>query len=170
MSQYKISIIIPTFNVENDLQRAINSLLNQTIGFENLEIILVDDNSTDNTQEIILEYSKEYKNIKYHFLEENSGSAGKPRNIGIKIATSTYVIFLDNDDEYVKEACEIFYKIITQKNVNFIVGSKVNSLYSPNDHPKIPVKNLKLLKKMYWKIQNIYLSLLNTPEPCGHHI
>ena len=81
------------------------------------------------------------KNIKYHFLEENSGSAGKPRNIGIKIATSTYIMFLDNDDEYVKEACEIFYKIITQKNVNFIVGSKVNSLYSPNDHPQTPDQN-----------------------------
>lgn len=138
MSKYKISVIIPTFNVENDLQRAINSLLNQTIGFENLEIILVDDNSTDNTQKVILEYSKKYKNIKYHFLEENSGSAGKPRNIGIEIATSMYVMFLDNDDEYVKEACEIFYKKITQNNVNFIIGSKVNSIYSPKDNHQNP--------------------------------
>ncbi len=136
MSEYKISIIIPTFNIEYDIQRAINSLLNQTIGFENLEIILVDDNSTDKTQEIILEYSKKYENIKYLFLKQNSGSAGKPRNKAIEIATSDYVMFLDNDDEYVKEACEIFYNKITETEVNFIVGTKINELFTPNDYPK----------------------------------
>lgn len=136
MSEYKISIIIPTFNIEHDLKRAIDSLLNQTIGFENLEIILVDDNSTDKTQEIILDYSIKYKNIKYYFLKQNSGSAGKPRNKAIELATSDYIMFLDNDDEYVKEACEIFYNKITETNVNFIVGTKVNELFTPNDYPK----------------------------------
>lgn len=147
MSKYKISMIIPTFNVENDLKRAINSLLYQTIGFENLEVILVDDKSTDNTQEIILEYSKKYENIKYLFLEENSGSAGKPRNKGIEIATSDYIMFLDNDDEYVKEACEIFYKKITETNENMIIGSEVNEIYSPNDLQKNQKQIPKFIKK-----------------------
>ena len=50
---YKISVIIPTFNVQEDLQRAMNSLLNQTMIFGNLEVILVDDCSTDNTRNVI---------------------------------------------------------------------------------------------------------------------
>ena len=53
-----------------------------------------------------------YDNIKYIFLESNSGSAGKPRNIGIKNASSKYIMFLDNDDEYVPEACEILYRML----------------------------------------------------------
>ena len=57
MSDYKISMIIPTFNVEDDLKRAIYSLLNQTIGFEFIEVLLVDDFSTDNTRQLILDYS-----------------------------------------------------------------------------------------------------------------
>ena len=104
MSDYKISMIIPTFNVEDDLKRAMDSLLNQTFGFENIEVLLVDDFSTDNTRQLILDYANQYDNIKHIFLESNSGSAGKPRNIGIKHATADYIMFLDNDDEYVPEA------------------------------------------------------------------
>ena len=133
---YKISIIIPTFNIEDDIKRAINSLINQTIGFKNLEIIIVDDCSTDNTKQIILEYSEQYDNIKYIFLDTNSGSAGKPRNICIKHATANYIMFLDNDDEYVPEACEIFYNEIEKNDVNLIVCSKTNSLYTLNDYPQ----------------------------------
>lgn len=69
MVNYKISIIIPTFNIEDDIKRAIDSLLNQTIGFENLEIIIIDDCSTDNTQNIVLNYCKKYENIKNVFLK-----------------------------------------------------------------------------------------------------
>ena len=58
MSSYKISMIIPTFNVEDDLKRAIDSLLNQTLGFENIEVLLVDDFSTDKTRQVILDYAK----------------------------------------------------------------------------------------------------------------
>ena len=128
-------MIIPTFNVESDIQRPINSLFNQTIGFENIELIFIDDCSTDNTQNIILDYATKYDNIKYLFLEKNSGSAGKPRNIGIKYATADYIMFLDNDDEYVPEACEILYKKIKETDANLIICSKTNDLYSINESP-----------------------------------
>lgn len=134
-------MIIPTFNVEFDLNRAMNSLLRQTIGFENIEVILVDDYSTDNTREIILNYAKKYNNIKYIFLEENSGSAGMPRNIGIKHATADYIMFLDNDDEYVDEACEIFYNKIKETNVNLIVCCHVNNLFTPKEKPRKITEN-----------------------------
>ena len=135
MSNYKISMIIPTFNVQDDLKRAMDSLLNQTIGFENIEVLIIDDFSTDNTRQIILDYSTKYENIKYVFLESNSGSAGKPRNIGIKMASADYIMFLDNDDEYVPEACSILYEKIREANVNMIICSKTNNLYSINDMP-----------------------------------
>lgn len=140
MSDYKISMIIPTFNVEDDLKRAMDSLLNQTFGFENIEVLLVDDFSTDNTRQLILDYANQYDNIKHIFLESNSGSAGKPRNIGIKHATADYIMFLDNDDEYVPEACEILYNKILETDVNMIICSKTNNIYSAEDKPA-PIKD-----------------------------
>ena len=95
---YKISVIVPVFNVENKIMNAFNSILNQTIGFENLEVIFVDDNSTDDSKNIIKSLENKYDNVKSIFLSKNSGYAGKPRNIGIKNATANYLMFLDPDD------------------------------------------------------------------------
>ena len=120
---YLISVIIPVFNTEEIMEKCFNSLLNQTIGFENLEIIFVDDASTDNTKEIIHEYKKKYYNVKYFYLDENSGNAGKPRNIGLKYALSNYIMFLDADDEYLPNACEVLYKKITEENADFVSGN-----------------------------------------------
>ena len=85
---YKISIIIPVFNVEDTLKNAFDSIKSQTIGFENLEVIFVDDKSTDDSLKIIKEFSKKYNNVKSICLNKNSGFAGKPRNVGIENATA----------------------------------------------------------------------------------
>jgi len=90
---YLISVILPVYNVEDYLDRCLNSLLGQTIGFENLEILFIDDCSKDNSYEIIKEYSKQYDNIKVYQTENNSGSAGRPRNIGLKNASADYIMF-----------------------------------------------------------------------------
>lgn len=135
MGNYKISMIIPTFNAEKDLKIAVTSLIKQTIGFENIEVLIVDDLSTDNTRQVILDYAKKYPNIKYIFLDSNSGTAGRPRNIGVENASSKYIMFLDNDDEYVPEACEILYNKISKTDVNLIFCSKANRLYNSEDKP-----------------------------------
>lgn len=158
MTEYKISIIIPTFNIEKDIERAIDSLINQTIGFENLEVIIVDDCSTDNTKEIILSYEKEYENIKPIFLENNSGSAGKPRNIGIQYATSKYIMFLDNDDEYVNDACKILYDTIKENNANIVICSKTNNIYKSQQKQKI--NNTKISSEIITQKINV----LKNPE------
>lgn len=158
MSDYKISMIVPTYNVENDLKRAIDSLLNQTIGFENIEVLLVDDFSIDNTRQVIIDYAKQYENIKYIFLESNSGSAGKPRNIGIKNASADYIMFLDNDDEYVPEACKILYDKIVETNVNMIICSKTNSLYSTNDKPEKIIEPPEFVEENVLNNPNILFS------------
>lgn len=61
---YKISVIIPVYNAEEDISNAIDSIINQTFGFENIEMILVDDCSNDNSKEIIKKYQEKYDTIK----------------------------------------------------------------------------------------------------------
>ena len=68
-----------------------------------MELILLDNKSTDNSREIINSYSNKYDNIKTIFLKENSGGSAKPRNIGIDKATSPYLLFLDGGDEIIPD-------------------------------------------------------------------
>ena len=126
LSDYKLSIIIPTFNLENEIDKAFDSVKSQTIGFENIEVIFVDDNSTDNTINILNSYSNEYSNIKVASTDENSGYAGKPRNIGLKHSTSDYVLFLDGDDQLLINACELLYKKIQYSYVDIVIGGQIN--------------------------------------------
>ena len=118
----KISIIIPVFNVEDYIERAFNSLLNQTIGFENLEVIFIEDKSTDGSPEIIKEYSNQFDNVKSIFLNKNSGSGGKPRNIGMAHATANYLMFLDSDDILMEDACKTLYDEIIADDVDIVSG------------------------------------------------
>ena len=83
----KISIILPIFNVGDHLRGGIDSLINQTIGNENLEIIMVNDCSTDGSDKIIDEYAEKYDCCIAIHHEENSGAAFTPRNTGIEACT-----------------------------------------------------------------------------------
>lgn len=159
--KYKISIILPVYNVEDYIREALESIMRQTIGFQNLEVIMVDDYSTDKSGEIIDEYARKYYNFIAIHLPENSGSAGKPRNAGIKNANSDYLMFLDPDDYYTDEACEILYNKMIKENADIITGkfeillesgkitkpSKRYELYSTSarEIKNIKIKNKKLL-------------------------
>ncbi len=123
--EYKVSVIIPVYNAEANLETAIKSVINQTIGFENIELILIDDNSTDNSKKIIKNYSDKYSNIKTYYSKENHGFPGFGRNVGLKLATSEYIMFLDNDDEYKEDICETLYNTITSKNVDYVGCNKI---------------------------------------------
>ena len=125
---FKISIIIPIYNMEKHLNQTLDSLLNQTIGHENLEIIMIDDCSDDGSVEIIKNYTKEYENFFAIHLPKNNGLPGKPRNIGIERASSEYLMFMDHDDYYSDDACEVLYNKITEENVD-IVFSRYNYVY-----------------------------------------
>lgn len=125
---YKISVIIPVYNAQKELNKAIDSIINQTIGFESIELIIVDDASKDNSKNIINDYSQKYSNIKPIFLDKNSGFPGKPRNIGVKNATADYIVFLDADDEYYPDALEKYYATITKEQSDFVMGSHFSNL------------------------------------------
>lgn len=120
---YKISVVIPVYNACDDLNQAIDSVINQTFGFEDIELILVDDASTDNSRDIVKSYQKQHENIKLVELAQNSGLPGKPRSLGIDNATAEYVVFLDADDAYEKEAFEILYNAIGETGSDFTVAS-----------------------------------------------
>jgi glycosyltransferase involved in cell wall biosynthesis/chaperonin cofactor prefoldin len=121
--KYKISIIVPVFNVEDYIRDALESIIRQTIGFLNLEIIMVNDNSTDKSGDIMDEFADRYENITAIHLPDNSKFAGKPRNIGMDRATSDYLMFLDPDDYYAADACELLYNKITKEDVDIVLGT-----------------------------------------------
>lgn len=102
----KISIIVPVYNSEKYLSVCIDSLLNQT--YENIEIIAIDDGSTDNSLEILRNYEKNNSNIKV-YTQENHG-VGYTRNMGLSYVTGEYFTFSDNDDYMEPDYLETFIK------------------------------------------------------------
>lgn len=92
----RVSIIIPTYNRAHLLSRAINSVLGQD--YEDFELIIVDDGSSDNTHEVVQGYTDE--RIRYIKVFPNSGWSSKPRNVGIANSFGEYIALLDSDDEW----------------------------------------------------------------------
>ncbi len=98
----KVSVVIPVYNVEKYLEQALNSCLNQTL--KDIEIIIVNDGSTDSSGTIALRYSKEYSNIIY--IETDNQGLSMARNNGMKVARGEYIYFLDSDDWIEPECLE----------------------------------------------------------------
>ncbi|HHT7178618.1 bifunctional glycosyltransferase/CDP-glycerol:glycerophosphate glycerophosphotransferase [Bacillus cereus] len=119
MKTKKISIIVPMYNVEDYIEQTIHSLLNQT--HQNIEIILVDDASTDRTTEISSLYAAKYKNIVLSKQLENKGVSAA-RNIGLKLAKGDYISFVDSDDILTPDALEIMYQISVKNDGDLIIG------------------------------------------------
>lgn len=91
----EVSVIVPIYNVEKEIRRCIESLVNQTE--ENIEIILVNDGSTDNSGNIAKEYAEKY-NSKIRYYEKENGGLSDARNYGVKKAQGKYISFVDSDD------------------------------------------------------------------------
>lgn len=127
---YKISVVIPTYNTGDILHRTMNSIENQTLGFENIEVIIVDDNSNNETIDIINQYST-FENVKVIYLKSNTGAAGIPRNIGIEESCAEYVMFLDHDDFFKEDALEVLYDTINKYECDVVFGT-YNSINNGN--------------------------------------
>ena len=116
---YKISVIIPCYNSEKTIQRAVDSIINQTLGFENIELLLYDDASTDDTKNLLMKYSKNYENIITIFGFENRGP-GFGKNRCLEKSSGEYVLFLDSDDEYEKNMCDKLYSTAKSENADLV--------------------------------------------------
>ncbi len=114
----KISIIIPVYNAAKYIGKCIESLLNQT--HKNLEIICVDDCSTDNSLDIMKNYAQSDKRLIVLKAEKNSGPA-TARNIALQHITGDYLMFCDNDDTYQAEMCEKMLGALISHDVDFAI-------------------------------------------------
>ena len=110
--QFLFSVIIPVYNVERFLEECVKSVLEQT--FQNYEIILVDDGSTDNSRYIIEKYALDYDN--FHAIHKENGGQGVARNLGLELAKGEYIHFIDSDDYIIPETYEKLYDMVTRKD------------------------------------------------------
>lgn len=134
-----ISIIIPVYNVEKYLEKCILSVVKQTI--QSVEIILVNDGSTDSSSEIIKKYAEKYTNIR--IVNKENGGLSSARNVGLDIATGEYVTFLDSDDYIKADYLETLYAAAKKYDSDMVVSGQ----YKVDDDGKVlseilyPVKN-----------------------------
>ena len=115
----KITVIVPVYNVENYLDKCLDSLVNQT--YKNLEIIVINDGSTDNSGIICQEYAQKDNRIVY--IEKENGGQSEARNMGLDRITGSYVTFVDSDDWVELNYVENLYKKITEYQADIAVGN-----------------------------------------------
>jgi glycosyltransferase involved in cell wall biosynthesis len=108
-----VSVIVPCYNCEKTIARALDSVLNQTL--KSIEILVCDDASTDSTKNIVQKYLEKDKRIKLLKLYENQG-AGAARNLGLVSAIGDYIAFLDSDDEWLPNKLELQLKCLNRSN------------------------------------------------------
>ena len=113
----KVSVIVPIYNVEKYLEKCINSLLSQTL--EDIQIILVNDGSKDNSGNIAKEYEKNNKD-RVIYVEKENGGLSYARNYGLKYATGDFIAFLDSDDYIEKNAYEEMYNKAIEENADYV--------------------------------------------------
>lgn len=125
----KITVIVPVYNVENYLNKCLDSLINQT--YKNLEIIVINDGSTDNSGKICQEYAQKDNRIIY--IEKENGGQSEARNMGLDRMTGSYVTFVDSDDWVELDYVEVLYNKLIEYQADIAVGN----YYSYNEQEGI---------------------------------
>ena len=161
----KLSVIVPVYNTEEYLKKCLDSLVHQT--YNNLEIIVINDGSTDNSMDIISSYKKKYSNIVV-YTKENSG-VSDTRNYGIKKSTGEFITFIDSDDFVETDLYQVCMEYIEKKDLDILMFDFVNdkngkiydsSLIDYYDKCEMYLKNTpnpwnKVFKKSLWNDNKI---------------
>ncbi|MFH9040185.1 glycosyltransferase family 2 protein [Streptomyces sp. NPDC017966] len=126
----KVSIVIPVYNAGDFIERPINSILKQSLPQDELEVIFVDDGSTDDSAERLSELAEKTENIRV-FSIPNSGWPGRPRNIGVSHARGEYVHFLDQDDALGPKALQVMYDRAHRNKSDIVVGKVKGNMRGP---------------------------------------
>lgn len=158
MKRIKVSVIVPAYNAEKNIEQCINSIATQT--YKNIEIIIVNDGSKDNTKNICKNLKNKYTNI--IIINQKNMGVSKSRNVGIDNATGDYIMFVDSDDFVDENIIEIMLK----NHENDLVISNYKRYYNET---KI-INNIQIEEKKYnkeefledfWNLYNCYL--INSP-------
>lgn len=151
MSDPKISVVVPVYNVAPYLARCLDSLVAQTLS--DIEIICIDDKSTDNSLEILHEYENKYPQIHVIALDKNSGVA-TARNAGIDAARGEYLGFVDSDDYVDTDFYEKLYATAKKENADMVRGNvKITKLDGVTFTDSNEIKNIERYGKWYFAWQ-----------------
>ncbi|PFP24262.1 poly(glucosyl N-acetylgalactosamine 1-phosphate) glucosyltransferase [Bacillus sp. AFS073361] len=133
--KFKFTVIMPVYNVEKYLEESILSVVNQNIGFtDNIQLILVNDGSTDNSEEICVKYKKLYPNNIFYIKQENAGVSAA-RNNGMKYIEGKYVNFLDSDDLWPENTFSTVYeKFEKWKNKVDVIATRMKFFGAKEDY------------------------------------
>lgn len=124
-SEILISVIVPVYNVEEWLRECLDSIVSQMPG--SIEVILIDDGSTDSSGQICDEYASKYDFV--HVYHESNGGLSFARNVGVPRAKGKYITFIDSDDMYTEGALQLLYDKAEETNADVVVGDAKR--YSP---------------------------------------
>ena len=149
-SKKLVSVIMPCFNCEKTVAASIESILNQT--YQNIEILIIDDGSKDNTYEILKKFQSKHKNIRL-FKNQNNLGLTKSLNILIEESKGEYIARQDSDDISVIDRISLQYEFMEQKELDFC-SSRATILYSGK---KIPRSSHYLPKKIVMKFKNPFI-------------
>ncbi len=131
---YKISTIVPVYNVEAYLEETIKSIINQKIGFKkNIQLILVNDGSKDNSEAICLKYKQKYPDNVVYISKKNEG-VSIARNAGLELAKGKYVNFLDSDDYIDLDFYQKAYKMLEENNEIDLVAARLKYFEASNKY------------------------------------
>ena len=119
----KVSVVVPVYNVEKYLKRCLDSIINQT--YKNIEIILVNDGSKDNSRDICEEYEKNYENVS--LINQANGGLSAARNTGLKHINGEAVTFVDSDDWLELDAIEYYVDSMKKYNVDMVVTNNIRT-------------------------------------------
>lgn len=128
---YKLSVIIPVFNAEDYIKECLDSVVDQSLGIDNIEVIIVNDNSCDSTLDIISQYTDKYPSFKLISNKSNLGP-GESRNMALKEVSSDYVTYLDADDFISQNAYEDALSKINEFNADLLIYNW--ETYTGNDY------------------------------------
>lgn len=141
-----LSIIIPAYNTERYIKQCLLSLCEQNYDMNKFEIIIVNDDSPDNLESIVIDFAKIYKNIKY--IRQKNGRQGKARTTGIGVVRGRYITFVDSDDCWFNtETISTFVTLVDKYNLDIILSSTYIHFYDKPTSKYMTEMNNILVKK-----------------------
>lgn len=121
-----ISIVVPVYNVIGELERCVSSIVSQT--YANIEVILVDDGSTDGSGDLCEVLAKQDERMRV--IHKENGGLSSARNAGMKVAAGEWLMFVDSDDAILADACEGLYEIADELNPDIVIGDALRETES----------------------------------------